>query len=61
MSDRCLDSVAATETERVHDKHTCMLLHHCTQYESDMALTKKLKVLRQRGRNMKFDEHPMLI
>jgi hypothetical protein len=27
MSDQCLDSVAATDTERANDKHTCTLLH----------------------------------
>lgn len=30
MSDQCIDSVAATETERVNDKHTCTLLHKGT-------------------------------
>jgi hypothetical protein len=30
MSDQCLDSAAATETERVNDKHKCTLLHKGT-------------------------------
>jgi len=35
----------------------------CTAHNINLIweLTKKMNVLRHRGRNMKFDEHPMLI
>ena len=68
MSDQYLDSAEATETGRVTDKHTCTMhiiakWYNCTAHNMNLirALTKKMNVLRHRGRNMKFDEHPMLI
>jgi hypothetical protein len=67
MSDPCLDSVAATETERVNERHTRTYViaqgYTCTANNMNLTweLTKKMNVLRHRGRNMKFDEHPMLI